>query len=88
MKKNLRDKAFVPQLLIHLTTHGTFECKFSDLPKSYQEQPYNLAAKTLARGGIKTQIFFNKEQDTFTILRLANPHTPTICPKNPKSKRA
>ena len=86
MKKNLRAKAFVPQLLLHLSNHGTFQCKLTDLPKSYQKQPYNLAAKTLERGGIKTQIFFNKEQNTFTILKL-KPTTP-LCQTHPKSKRA
>lgn len=70
--KAKRSNNFVPQLLLALATQPRFECKFSDLPSSYQDQPYNLANKIGERGGIKVVVVFNKEHDTFVVLRQAN----------------
>lgn len=69
MLKNSRAHAFIPQLVLHLSTHASFICKFSDLPASYQSQPFNLSAKVLSRGNIHTKVVFNRERDTFTIIK-------------------
>lgn len=71
MLKNSRAHAFIPQLVLHLTTHSTFTCNFSDLPASYQAQPFNLSAKVLSRGNIRTKVVFNRERNTFTILKFS-----------------
>lgn len=72
MKNNKRALAFVPQLIAHFANHSRFMCKFSALPKSYQAQPYNLAAKITERGGVSVSVIFNKEKDTFTIIKNGN----------------
>jgi hypothetical protein len=81
-----RSASFVPQLLAHLLTHDKFTCKFTDLPSSYQDQPYNLPAKLLARGGIKANVVFNKEHDTFSIVKFGITPMPTT--KKPAKKKA
>lgn len=64
-----RSGAFVPQLIATLTRQTRWGCKFSELPSSYQAQPYNLPAKLFARGGINAKVVFNKDRDTFCIMR-------------------
>lgn len=68
-KKTQRSKNFVPQLLIALESNPRFTCKFTDLPLSYQAQPYNLAAKLDGRGGMKVNVIFNKAKNTFVVIR-------------------
>lgn len=65
-----RSANFVPDLVRALLAIGSFTCKFSSLPKSYQSQPYNLRAKIIQRGGIDVNINFNKLHDTFVITRI------------------
>lgn len=80
-----RSCAFVPQLISTLTRQTRWVCKFSELPSSYRSQPYNLPAKLLARGGINAKVVFNKERDTFCIMRFG-----VIRPVNlvkPKTKK-
>ena len=72
INKIQRSKNFVPQLLLCLQTHRQYRGKFSDLPTSYQTQPYNLAAKIQQRGKIKVNIMFNRGNDTFVIVRTDN----------------
>ncbi len=76
MIKNLaarkRAHKFVPQLMLLLQQKKTFSGNLSDLPKSYQDQPHNLIAKLLSRGGIKAQVFVNREHNTITINTLKN----------------
>lgn len=69
LKNHKRSASFVPQLLLHLSRHTKFTCKYSSLPSSYQAQPYNLPAKLLARGGITANVVFNVANDTFSIIR-------------------
>lgn len=64
-----RSPKFVPQIISHLARHSNFTCKLSDLPASYQDQPYNLAAKVLSRGGVTCKVVINRAKDTFVILR-------------------
>lgn len=71
MKK--RSNNFIPALIAHLLVNAKFSCKLTDLPKSYQSQPYNLSAKLLSRGGIDARVFFNVEHNTFNIVRLTTP---------------
>lgn len=72
--KKKRSARFMPQLLLHLANHSSWSGKLSDLPKSYQSNPYNLTAKVTSRGGIRASITFNVKHDTCTILKL-NPTT-------------
>lgn len=67
--KHKRSASFVPQLLLHLATHEKFTCKYTDLPLSYQSQPYNLPSKLLARGGIQANVVFNVPNNTFSIIK-------------------
>lgn len=69
LKTAHRSASLVPQIVAHLLTHPNFTCKFSELPASYQKQPYNLPAKLLQRGGIQARITFNKTNDTFAIVK-------------------
>lgn len=69
LKAKKRSDAFIPDLVTALTARDKFTCKFSDLPKSYQDQPYNLPQKLLKRGGIEARIVVNKEHDTFSVIR-------------------
>lgn len=71
-----RSANFVPQLLIQLANHARFECKFTDLPLSYQAQPYNLAAKVAERGGIKANVIFNKDRNTFVMVKIVTSQIP------------
>lgn len=78
-----RGASFVPQLLAHLSKADKFTCKFSDLPQSYQDQPYNLPAKLLSRGEIQAKVVFNREHDTFSIIKFGIKPKKTK-PTNPK----
>lgn len=84
MSKLKRSNNFVPQLLAYLATHDRFSCRFQDVPKSYQKQPYNLAAKLLARGGIDARVVFSKEHDTFSLVRFSVSTKPTTTKKKNK----
>lgn len=64
-----RSNNFVPDLISILLRETSFTCKFSDLPSSYQSQPYNLAAKIAQRGGILVKAVFNKEKDHFVLVK-------------------
>lgn len=66
-----RSANFVPQLLLALERNSQFSCKFTDLPKSYQAQPYNLAAKLKERGGLRVKIILNRERNTFVVLKFS-----------------
>lgn len=83
--KAKRAPNFVPQLLLHLATHANFTCRFQDVPKSYQKQPYNLAAKLMARGGIDARVVFSKANDTFSLVRFSVSQKPTKNKKYVKS---
>lgn len=72
MKKPRRSPSFVPQLLLILSKTGRFVCKFSELPKSYQAQPHNLAAKVAERGAMQVNTVFNKANDTFCLIKVCN----------------
>lgn len=83
-KKRSRSPNFMPQLLLALQGASKVEGKYSDLPASYREQPYNLASKVQERGGIRVSITFNKEADIYVILKQP---TSTPCPTKPKTTR-
>jgi len=64
-----RSASFVPSLIAHLLVHAKFTCKLSELPRSYQDQPYNLSAKLLKRGGIDARVVVNRDHNTFSLIR-------------------
>lgn len=64
-----RAKAFVPDIAEILTRVGRYETKLSKLPKSYQNQPHNLASKLAARYGISAKTIINIDNDTFVLKR-------------------
>lgn len=64
-----RAPKFVPQLLLALSKTDRLSLRISDLPKSYQEQPYNLAAKLLSRGGISCKIIVNSAADQIIFIK-------------------
>jgi hypothetical protein len=68
-KKTKRAASLVPGIIQVLKTSSRFTCKFSDLPESYRNQPYNLASKIASRGGIQVRAVFNKDQDAFCLIR-------------------
>lgn len=57
----------MPDVVKALRQTRIFECAFSDVPESYQSQPYNLVAKLRTRENLKANVFFNKVANTFTI---------------------
>lgn len=65
-----RAASFIPQVITHLETKGKFECLFSDLPKSYQAQPYNIPSKILERGGIMTKVIMNQSTNVYIIVKI------------------
>ncbi len=80
MKKPIKHRSanFVPQLLLALQSNAQFSCALTDLPKSYQSQPYNLAAKILSRGGIQVKIVVNRERNIFVAIKeFVSSQTPT-----------
>ncbi len=81
LKSRHRSQSFIPQLVQHLLNHTNFACKFTELPSSYQAQPYNLAAKVLARGGVVAKVVFNRERNTFTIVKFGIRQKPATKPK-------
>lgn len=66
-----RSASFVPSLIAHLLVNAKFTCKLSALPKAYREQPYNLSAKLLSRGGIDARVVVNVEHDHFSLIRFS-----------------
>lgn len=66
-----RAESFVPSLIAHLLVHAKFTCKLSMLPKAYRDQPYNLSAKLLKRGGIDARVVINVDHDHFSLIRFA-----------------
>ncbi len=71
---NKRSKSIVPSILLALQTAPQFTCKITDLPASYQLQPYNLAAKIQARGdNIRVNIIVNRERNCVVIVRTNAP---------------
>lgn len=69
MKSKKRSPNIVPQIIQALQTHSSFTCKLSELPKSYQKQPHNLAAKVIQRGGIQVNAVVNVKKDTFVLIK-------------------
>lgn len=68
-KKSSRSPKFIPKVIEHLKVHTSFQCKFKELPKSYQAQPHNVAAKIEERGKLKVRVIFSVANNIFTILK-------------------
>ena len=63
-------KKFFPMLVERLEHTKSVSMPFSEVPPSYVEQPYNLAAKLRSRAGIPARAMVNQLNETLTIMRI------------------
>lgn len=63
-------KKFFPTLVERLEHTKSVSMSFAEVPKSYVDQPYNLAAKLRSRAGIPARAMINQLNETITIMRI------------------